>query len=245
MGKMNIKSLFRRRLKLRSKSSVGSTGGSSGGSGSGASDPSSATSPTTTSGELERVFSKFDSNGDGKISAEELAAIFATLGDGEPLTDEELRRMMAEADSDGDGFISLDEFVDLNTLRVDPTAALEDLRHAFSMFDLDRNGSISAEELARVLRSLGEGGVGRAVQEDDRRGRQGRGRHGQLRGVQGHDGRIWIRRDHEARRRQRRPLIEISSDLVEEEEKIMVICTDPRMMIMMRSIMEFDNSIIL
>ncbi|KAJ6818510.1 polcalcin Jun o 2 isoform X1 [Iris pallida] len=158
MGKMNIKSLFRRRLKLRSKSSVGSTGGgSSGGSGSGASDPSSATSPTTTSGELERVFSKFDSNGDGKISAEELAAIFATLGDGEPLTDEELRRMMAEADSDGDGFISLDEFVDLNTLRVDPTAALEDLRHAFSMFDLDRNGSISAEELARVLRSLGEG----------------------------------------------------------------------------------------
>ncbi|KAJ6852221.1 polcalcin Jun o 2 isoform X1 [Iris pallida] len=158
MGKMNIKSLFRRRLKLRSKSSVGSTGGgSSGGSGSGASDPSSATSPTTTSGELERVFSKFDSNGDGKISADELAAIFATLGDGEPLTDEELRRMMAEADSDGDGFISLDEFVDLNTLRVDPTAALEDLRHAFSMFDLDRNGSISAEELARVLRSLGEG----------------------------------------------------------------------------------------
>ncbi|PKA58613.1 putative calcium-binding protein CML10 [Apostasia shenzhenica] len=105
--------------------------------------------------DLERVFRKFDSNGDGKISSSELGAIFESLG--HPATEEELARMMSEADSDGDGFISLEEFVELNVSEVDPRAALEDLRHAFSVFDLDRNGSISAEELARVMRGLGEG----------------------------------------------------------------------------------------
>lgn len=142
MGK--IKSLFGRRISTGSQSKTES--------GSGSASPSS---PSSTASELERVFNKFDSNGDGKISSSELAAIFASLS--HPATADELARMMAEADSDGDGFISLDEFVDLNTAKVDPNAALEDLRHAFSVFDLDRNGSISAEELARVLRSLGEG----------------------------------------------------------------------------------------
>ncbi|KAG1371153.1 Polcalcin Jun o 2 [Cocos nucifera] len=144
----SIRSLFRRR-RGRSKSS-----------------PATASTPTSpTAGgaagaaaamdEVERVFNKFDSNGDGKISSAELAAIFQNLG--HPATEEELQRMMREADADGDGFISLDEFVDLNVRTVDDSAALEDLRHAFSVFDLDRNGTISADELARVLRGIGEG----------------------------------------------------------------------------------------
>ncbi|KAK8961674.1 putative calcium-binding protein CML25 [Platanthera guangdongensis] len=102
--------------------------------------------------EMERVFRKFDSNGDGKISSSELGAIFESLG--RPLTEADLSRMIGEADADGDGFIGFEEFVDLNM--VDPEAALDDLRDAFSVFDLDRDGKISAEELACVLRRLGE-----------------------------------------------------------------------------------------
>ena len=147
-----IKALFSR--KTRTRSCSGAHPGSASGSGSSqTSDPSSPESSTAS--ELERVFNKFDSSGDGRISFSELAAIFDSLG--HPATSSELARMIAEADSDGDGFISLEEFVELNTIKVDPNAALEDLRHAFSVFDLDHNGSISAEELARVLRSLGEG----------------------------------------------------------------------------------------
>ncbi|KAG1338529.1 putative calcium-binding protein CML10 [Cocos nucifera] len=141
----SIRSLFRRRRGSRSKASSATT--------------SSPTSPTTgfagVTDELERVFKKFDTSGDGKISSSELAAIFQSLG--HPVNDEELERMMGEADTDGDGFISFDEFVDLNVRTVDDSAALEDLRHAFSVFDLDRNGSISVDELARVLRCIGEG----------------------------------------------------------------------------------------
>ncbi|KAL0923103.1 hypothetical protein M5K25_007148 [Dendrobium thyrsiflorum] len=143
MGK--LRSLLRRRRKSKATTSSGE-----------ASEPTSPEpAAVATQEELELVFRKFDSNGDGKISSSELGAIFESLG--HAASSEELAQMMSEVDADGDGFISLEEFVDLNTSKVDSTAALEDLRHAFSVFDLDRNGSISAEELARVMRGLGEG----------------------------------------------------------------------------------------
>ncbi|KAK1257649.1 putative calcium-binding protein CML25 [Acorus gramineus] len=55
------------------------------------------------------------------------------------------------ADSDGDGFIDLGEFMELNTRDVDDAAALEDLREAFAVFDVNGDASISAEELFMVF----------------------------------------------------------------------------------------------
>ncbi|KAK6119986.1 hypothetical protein DH2020_046274 [Rehmannia glutinosa] len=104
--------------------------------------------------ELEQVFNKFDVNGDGKISASELGSIMGSLG--HPATEEELKTMIQEVDSDGDGFISLKEFVELNTKDIDYDEVLENLKDAFQVFDIDKNGSISAEELQDVLQSLGE-----------------------------------------------------------------------------------------
>ena len=111
--------------------------------------------PRTAEEEMARVFRKFDANGDGRISRSELAALFESLG--HAASDDELARMMAEVDVDGDGFISLDEFAALNATVVGDAAVVEeDLRHAFRVFDADGNGTISAAELARVLRGLGE-----------------------------------------------------------------------------------------
>nr|P58171.1 RecName: Full=Polcalcin Syr v 3; AltName: Full=Calcium-binding pollen allergen Syr v 3; AltName: Allergen=Syr v 3 [Syringa vulgaris]AAK01144.1 calcium-binding protein [Syringa vulgaris] len=59
--------------------------------------------------ELERIFKRFDANGDGKISSSELGETLKTLGS---VTPEEIQRMMAEIDTDGDGFISFEEFKD-------------------------------------------------------------------------------------------------------------------------------------
>ena len=109
--------------------------------------------------ELEQVFKKFDVNGDGsKISASELGSIMGSLG--HPTTEEELEKMIVEVDADGDGFIDLNEFVELNTKGVDFDEAMENLKDAFSVYDMDGNGVISAAELQKVMRSLGE--IGRA-----------------------------------------------------------------------------------
>ncbi|KAI3466946.1 hypothetical protein Pfo_023609, partial [Paulownia fortunei] len=104
--------------------------------------------------ELEQVFKKFDVNGDGKISASELGSIMGSLG--HPATEEELNTMIQEVDSDGDGYINLQEFIELNTKDIDYDEVLENLKDAFEVFDIDKNGSISAEELQDVLQSLGE-----------------------------------------------------------------------------------------
>ncbi|CAH1439420.1 unnamed protein product [Lactuca virosa] len=104
--------------------------------------------------ELEQIFKKFDVNGDGKICSSELGSIMASLGH-QP-TEEKLKNMIKEVDRDGDGFINLQEFIELNTKDVDPTEVLENLKDAFSVFDIDKNGLITAEELRDVLVSLGE-----------------------------------------------------------------------------------------
>jgi calcium-binding protein CML len=74
----------------------------------------------------------------------------------------EVRRMMEEMDADRDGFIDLDEFVAFHCASAgdedDSAASVSEaeLREAFRMYDADRNGLISARDLHRVLRQLGD-----------------------------------------------------------------------------------------
>lgn len=104
--------------------------------------------------ELEVVFNKFDANGDGKISSSELRSIMCSIG--QSVSDDEILAMIREVDSDGDGFIDLGEFIELNTKGIDSDEVLVNLREAFSVYDIDGNGSISADELMEIMRSLGD-----------------------------------------------------------------------------------------
>ncbi|KAF0914668.1 hypothetical protein E2562_031129 [Oryza meyeriana var. granulata] len=110
--------------------------------------------------ELEQVFRRYDVNGDGKISAEELASVLrAPPGPGE------VRRTMDEMDSDRDGFMDLSEFAafhygpplhGIDGDKDQEAASEAELWEAFRMYDADSNEKISARELHRVLRQLGE-----------------------------------------------------------------------------------------
>ncbi|XP_055802736.1 polcalcin Nic t 2 [Solanum dulcamara] len=57
----------------------------------------------------ERIFKRFDENGDGQISSTELGETLQALGS---VTPEEVKYMMDEIDTDKDGFISFQEFTD-------------------------------------------------------------------------------------------------------------------------------------
>lgn len=113
--------------------------------------------------DVERVFTRYDANGDGRISASELASVMRALGS--EVSDEDLKAMMAELDSDGDGFVDLKEFAAFHRGlggaaggrgSGSGSGGEGDLRDAFAMYDVDRNGLISAKELHLVLKKLGE-----------------------------------------------------------------------------------------
>ncbi|KAL6209626.1 hypothetical protein ACLB2K_020566 [Fragaria x ananassa] len=90
-------------------------------------------------------FNKFDVNGDDKISSSELGAIMGSLS--QPSKEDELLSMILEVYTDGDGFIDINEVMELNTKGINSADAMQNLKDAFSVYDIDVNGSISAAEL--------------------------------------------------------------------------------------------------
>ncbi|KAK2652441.1 hypothetical protein Ddye_012297 [Dipteronia dyeriana] len=107
--------------------------------------------------EVRKVFNKFDKNGDGKISVDELKDILRALGT-KPSA-EEVKRIMQEIDKDGDGYIDLDEFTEFHSVTGGGSAvdgSSKELKDAFDLFDVDKNGVISVSELHSVLKKLGE-----------------------------------------------------------------------------------------
>lgn len=107
--------------------------------------------------EVQRIFDKFDKNGDGKISCAELKNVLRALGS--ETSTEEVKRIMAEIDKNGDGYIDPREFAQFYCSGSNgdgQSDASRDLRDAFDLYDADKNGLISATELHSVLKGLGE-----------------------------------------------------------------------------------------
>ncbi|KEH41241.1 EF hand calcium-binding family protein [Medicago truncatula] len=105
--------------------------------------------------EVRKIFSKFDKNGDGRISVSELEQMFSTFGS--KTTSDEVKSMMKHIDQNGDGYIYLKEFADFHGNDAAAGAGKEEeIRDAFDLYDLDKDGLISVNELHIVLNKLGE-----------------------------------------------------------------------------------------
>ena len=119
--------------------------------------------PASVIQELTATFKDFDANRDGKISQRELGSVLRCLREDPSAAD--LARMIAEVDVDGDGYVDLQEFIHLNTKGIEGTTGengcgsssfMNEMESAFHVFDIDRDGFISAHELYRVLSGLGD-----------------------------------------------------------------------------------------
>ncbi|KAF5747464.1 putative calcium-binding protein CML23 [Tripterygium wilfordii] len=104
---------------------------------------------------IEKIFDKFDKNGDGKISSGELVDVLRALGSETSV--EEVEVVMREIDKDGDGFIDIREFTEFyySGGGGDEESRDKELKEAFDLYDLDKNGLISTKELHAVMNRLG------------------------------------------------------------------------------------------
>ncbi|XP_057486071.1 calmodulin-like protein 3 [Actinidia eriantha] len=115
--------------------------------------------------ELKKVFATFDKNNDGFITKHELRESLRNIGI--HMSEGEVAGMVEKVDSNGDGLIDLGEFCELFEVVMgggtaggggeveEGVGGERELKEAFDVFDGDRDGLISVEELGLVLSSLG------------------------------------------------------------------------------------------
>ncbi|KAE8696542.1 putative calcium-binding protein CML28 [Hibiscus syriacus] len=103
--------------------------------------------------ELRRVFQMFDRNKDGMITKEGLNDSLENLG--LFISDKEVSQIIESIDVNGDGLVDIDEFSILYQMITNEHDEEEDMMEAFNVFDQNRDGFITFDELKSVLSSLG------------------------------------------------------------------------------------------
>ena len=118
---------------------------------------------------LREAFSKFDRNGDGKLTIEELKEGLLSIA-GCKLTGQDIDRAMEIMDSNKNGFIDYTEFI-AGCLQSYNYLKENHLKTAFGYFDKDSSGTISLDELKQCLQSedftLPEDAISKLLKEVD------------------------------------------------------------------------------
>ncbi|GMH00286.1 hypothetical protein Nepgr_002125 [Nepenthes gracilis] len=102
---------------------------------------------------LIEAFRAFDSDNDGKITADELGGIMGSLGYN--LSEQEVRAMLQQGDKNDDGQLSLSEFLEINTKDMELGSLAAVLKSVFDAFDADEDSPITGDEFHQVVQEMG------------------------------------------------------------------------------------------
>ena len=99
--------------------------------------------------DLLKQFLAWDKNKDGVLNKQEIKESYkAVYGN---IDDDVIDNMIASVDSDGNGVIDYNEFLNC-TMNRDKILSSKNLEYAFNAFDIDKNGSISIEEIMSIFK---------------------------------------------------------------------------------------------
>jgi centrin-1 len=104
--------------------------------------------------EIREAFNLFDTDGNGTIDPKELKEAMQSLGF--EAKNQTIYQMMTDIDKDGTGDIDFEEFLDVLTAGIGDTDNKEDIKKVFNLFDDDKTGYVSLQNLKRVAKDLGE-----------------------------------------------------------------------------------------
>lgn len=104
--------------------------------------------------DLREAFELFDKDGSGSISTEELASVMRALGQNP--TPEEIQDMVNGIDDNSDGEIDFQEFLSLYSGSMNNADDEEFIAWAFESFDTDKSGKLNADEVRRIVLSMGD-----------------------------------------------------------------------------------------
>lgn len=99
--------------------------------------------------DLIKIFKNIDSNGDGKITKEEMGIALSKMYN-VPDPEDEVEEIFRNVDNDNNGYIEYEEYIRASINK--QSLLTEDiLKFAFKFFDKDGSGSITADEVATVI----------------------------------------------------------------------------------------------
>lgn len=110
-------------------------------------------------GELQKIFTTIDKNGDGKLSREELINGFMSFGEPYSKAVRKVNEIMDSLDTDKNGYIGYSEFL-MALMDKKQMLSRANLIQAFNTFDRNKDGYIVASEIKTLL------GIGQDYSEE-------------------------------------------------------------------------------